>query len=67
MKKELDLCPMDNFILALFPNSKIYEDGVVCDFNLLKQKTIEIIKQGRDIEIDIHFNMDDFHCYKQMN
>lgn len=62
---KINLCEMDKFILKLFPDSKVYEDGVDCDFNLFKQKTIEIIKKDIDIEIkvDVHFNMDDLEVY----
>ena len=67
MDSKIKLCEMDKFILKIFPDSKVYEDGVYCDFDLLKQKTIEMVKflldEGRDIEIDVHFNMDNLEVY----
>lgn len=40
----INLYPMDRFTLMLFPDSKIYPDGVECDFDELKYKTMELIR-----------------------
>lgn len=66
MKEEskIELSEMGKFILKLLPGSEVCEDGVYCDFDLLEQMTIDIIKQGRNVEIDIRFNRDDLEvCF----
>lgn len=58
--------PMEKYSLYLFPNSKISNEGVLCDFRQLKEKTIDLIKSifGIDFEIDVRFNSEDVEVYK---
>lgn len=67
MKKEEIVClyPMDKFILRLFPDSEIYPDGVVCDYNDLKSKTIVLIKSNFSEDVvGCYFNLNNIEYWK---
>lgn len=59
MVESVYLYPMDRFIIRLFPDSVVFPDGVVCDFDLLRVKTMELIKEK--------FSKDVVGCYFNMN
>lgn len=62
---KLSSIPMEKYSLYLFPDSRVFFDGVSCDPNQLKQRTIDLIKStfNIDFEIDVRFSADDIEFY----
>jgi hypothetical protein len=60
---------MDKYIITLLPKSSIHQDGVNCDFNELKMKTINLMKANLNIgySFDVTFGPDFLEYFDNSN